>query len=190
MATSTSLEGNLQRVNAMHIRLLAVAILFTGGSPASAEPLSSAAGALVTHAVDEKALKTELARKMLTARVKAYCEEIRGVFPRNSPAEDAWLKGEIEAGGERVTRVLSSPEWGRRQVNSFTDGCLRQTSALENLPENAKAYAGLGYIFARLGNDSGYYARRNNIDPEKFGFPLVVNLVTQSLLAAALSAPD
>ena len=190
MAVSTGREDNLMRVNEMHIKLLAVAILFAGSSPASAESLSPTAGALFRLAVDEKALETAVARKTLTERVKAYCNEIRSDFPQNSPAEDAWLREELQAGGERGTRIFSSPEWGRRQVKNFTTGCLQGVTVLEKSPENAKAYAGLGYTFVRLGNDSEYYARKNNLHPEKYGFPLVLNIVTQSLLAAALYASD
>lgn len=174
----------------MDIRLFAAAILFVGHSPASAEPLSPPTSALLRHALDEKALQTVAARKILTEKVKAYCNEIRSVFPQNSPAEDAWLREEIQAGGERATRIFPSPEWGRRQVKIFTDGCLQWVRKLDESPENAKAYVGLGYTFVRLGTDSEYHARKNGLDPEKYGFSLVLNVVTQSLLAAALYAPE
>ena len=128
-------------------------------------------------------------RSALVAAVAAYCTDIERAFPQNSPAEDQWLTAEVDAGGERLMRAVRSAEWGRRQAKNFTTACATWTAVFNTPGNSARGLTGLAHTFVRFSEDSAFYARANNLDPERLGLPCMLRMTTESLLVAALATP-
>jgi hypothetical protein len=168
---------------------LALAAAFAFAScAANAAETTPATMALARAALDSKGLETAAGRKTLGLAVRGYCDDVRRVYPQNSPQEDFWLDGEIRGSGERFSRVLASPEWGRRQAKLFTEGCAMWSAALEKGPDRSRYFVGLAYQFVRFATDAEFFAKKNGIDPGLLGIPPTLRFATEALLAAALNA--
>lgn len=169
------------------IRKLALFAALVGiASDAPCAQASSATRDLLQVTLDNDALSSLPGRKRLIAAVGAYCAEVRALYPRNSPAEDQWLASEVTGGGDRPERAVASAEFGRRRTALFVDGCARWKAEFEIDPSHGRAFIGLAYTFVRLIDDSTFYARKNNIDPDQLGFPFALRSGAEALLLAAL----
>ena len=149
-------------------------------------PSSPATQALALAAIDRDALNTPVGRTALAVAAKAYCDEVSSIYPRNSPKEDEWLSSEVRAGGERMLRATRSAEWGREQVQIFVDGCANWSASLSRAPDQSRSFAGLAYTFIRFSGDAEFYAPKNQIDPDRFGFGVVPRMATEGLILAAI----
>ncbi len=161
-------------------------ILLMATTDVQAASLSTSTVELLRATSNNEQLKSPERRQSLAAKVKAYCEEIEDVYPRNSPAEEQWLDNEIKSGGDRVSRVLSSPEFGRRQAKLFTDGCMQWSLALEEHSDRSRYYVGLAYVFLKFSTDAEFLAKKNALNPENFGLSYIPRSVAEALLLAAL----
>lgn len=172
----------------MFIGLTAVIVLI--GAPCEAAPDASPATlALMRAGLDQGALAKREGRLTLVETVRAYCQEIAGAYPRNSPTADAWLNGELESGGDRALRAMGTAEQGRRKAKVFTESCARWTEAASAVPDRPRYYVGLAYEFSRFSQDAEIFASRNGIDGQRYAFFLLDD-TAQSLMLAALMADD
>lgn len=119
-------------------------------------------------------LHLEENRLQIVKAFATYCAALQNQFPTNSPAENAWLDTEINAGGERVMRVLRSSEFGRRSAANFTNQCLSATSVyLDNEQVRPQSVFFLIGAIARFAPDLPQQAAANGLDPERWGFSIV-----------------
>jgi len=169
------------RIITLTVAALTISIPVQAGGPSS--PVTQA---LARAAVDRDALKTPAGRMALVITVKAYCDEVSSTYPRNSPKETEWLSSEVQAGGERMIRATRSAEWGREQVQIFVDGCASWGASFSRSLDQSRSYAGLAYTFIRFSGDAEYYAPKNRIDPDHFGFGVVPRMATEALILAAI----
>lgn len=156
-------------------------------APAHAMELAPSASSLFEAASNRDALATEDGRSKLVTAVYNYCSDLDRAYPTNSPAEDQWLDGEVHGGGDRTTRALASAELGRRQANAFTKSCI-SISRLQKRPASARDFTALGFFFVQFMKDSAYYARKNNVNPEKYGFDIILHSAVEALLWSSLNA--
>lgn len=105
--------------------MLVIAAAFSFG-PAKAQtrnvvqtpPVAAMAMSLEENAHD---IETRLA---FAGRVRDWCSGIAGSVPRNSPAEDQWLRDELSSGLDaRLSRALNSEEYSRWSLVSVLGEC-------------------------------------------------------------------
>lgn len=157
---------------------------------ANAAQSSPTTRSLLLASLDHKEVATAEGRSQLVVAVREYCVEVEQDYPKNSPSEDQWLAGEIQGGGERVTRAIASPEMGRRMAASFTEDCATWSNAMERNPDNARNYVGLAHTFVRFMGDAEYFASKNGLDPERYAFGTALHATVETLLMAALIASN
>lgn len=126
-------------------------------------------------------------RKALTLAIKNYCNEIDRIYPRNTPQEDQWLDNEIAGEAERLMRAASSAEYGRRLARNFTAGCVKMTGNIEREPNRPFNYIALAWEFSRFTSDAAFFARKNKIDPDMYGFGVTTSSTVVTLLAQLIS---
>jgi len=166
---------------------VSLALLTPQSKPADLAPSVQPLAALV---VKHEGWGLPVRRMALVTAVAAYCADVERIFPQNSPAEDQWLKAEVDAGGERLMRAVRSAEWGRRQAKNFTTACAAWVPVFKVPGNSARALTGLAHAFVRFSEDSASYARANDLDPERLGLPYMLRMTTESLLTAALATPS
>ena len=147
-----------------------------------------ASKALFMDALDSKLTTTPQGRAKLASDADVYCAFIEHDFPRNSPAEDQWLDGEIAGGSDRMLRAIGSTEFGRRRAAVFVSDCKLFGNLLRAKPDSSKGFAGLAFAFVRFSGDAEDAARQNKLDAQFYGFP-VMHDATEAFLRAALAAP-
>jgi hypothetical protein len=156
-----------------------------GSQPAHSAELGKAAREL-SNAMFVDNLATPASRAMLVNSVKNYCLEIERRYPRNSPNEDIWLDTEIDASGDRMIRVMNSPEFGRRMAANFIIDCKGYASEYSENGKKVYGLIGLARNFVKFYPDAELYAKKNNMNVEDLGFG-GLRLVTQFILMAALN---
>lgn len=112
------------------------------------------------------------ARDQLVRALNSYCIALDKAFPKNSPAEEAWISGEFASkDSTRILRVVDSPEWGRRMASEFTESCLSLTgNFFSNPDQRIVSLFALIQAVARFHGDAATYARKNKLDPDNWGF--------------------
>jgi hypothetical protein len=125
-------------------------------------------------------------RASLIESALAYCRDVRSVFPRSSPAEKAWIDGEMNGSGDRMIRLLQTAEWGRLQAENFVDGCISFAELGKSQPWDVRAYIGLAFSFSKFRPYAEGAARQNGVDPDRFGFSYL-GTKDLSFLRAALA---
>jgi len=158
---------------------------FLASSPASAET-SRATQQLLRSALQFTAGSDGRERTALVQVASDYCAEVSKIYPRNSPAEEEWLRSESNGGENRVVRVLQSAELGRRFAANFTTQCKAYASAYSATVQRRTALIGLAYTFTQFERDASLYAHKNAVDGERYGFGFLSG-VTEALLLAALT---
>ncbi|MCL4671685.1 MAG: hypothetical protein KJZ64_01840 [Sphingomonadaceae bacterium] len=147
---------------------------------------SNAADQLVSAAISGN-MREPADRRNLVQAALTYCDEVEIAFPRNSPADDRWLDGEIAAGGERAGRTLMSAEFGRRKAQAFVRDC--KSSAIGYLNDGHEhrtiAIIALAKAFADFDTDTEYYATSNGVNADRFSF-LFIDTIADSLINASL----
>lgn len=147
-----------------------------------------AASALLTSALDRKAMATEGGRSALVSATANYCNDLDKAFPRNSPSEDAWLDREFAAGTERLFRAINSAEYSRRQAAEFVSSCLAASAAYRE----GRRQLGLNllvYAFARFDGDAAVHAQRNSVAPDDYALP-IMSVPLEGLAFAALAEAE
>jgi len=111
-------------------------------------------------------------REGLIRALQAYCAGLERVFPKNSPSEEAWLSGEMQSSDYgRITRVVESAEWGRRMASNFLVTCSGFTDNYLKFPEQRTvSLFVLIEATAKFHGDAPIYARKNGVDPDRWGF--------------------
>lgn len=168
--------------------LVVVALCFSLQSVSALAKARPSASALLTSALNQKALIAANNRSALVSAAADFCNDLDRAFPRNSPSEDAWLDREFAAGTERLLRATNSAEFSRRQAAIFISSCLSASSAYND----GRRQLGLNllvYAFARFNGDAAVHARRNSIAPEDYNLPLM-SVMLEGLAFAALTEAE
>ena len=159
----------------------------TAPAGSSMGPTLPSIAPLLTVVVNPNKLLTSQRRQNLVGAVKAYCSDIKRVYPRNSPKDSEWLLAELTSGGSnRVIAAVSSAEGGRRAAELFTEDCLNLSASFAKAPDQPTAFTALGYTFFRFRKDSALLARKNGLNPDQMGFPTVLDMTIDALLFSAL----
>lgn len=168
------------------VRIFAGIVLLLGISqPAQAQTARPEAARLFMLSVDRNALRLENGRTALVEAASAYCELVDQQFPRNSPAEEEWLSGEVQGGGDRPLRALNSPEFARRATAAFTSTCRSYVEEYRRGGRQA-GLIGLAYAFVRYQGGAEAYASRNNIDAAELGVVALEDAGTALVFAALM----
>jgi hypothetical protein len=178
-----------------------MAALHSGTTLAQSKALTTAAHAIISSAVDPDRDFTKTSRAKIVQNVATYCGEILKALPTNTPSEDAWVAAEAKTSDlAKVERLLSSPEWSRRELKSTFSDCkdlsqtLIQNQAVVNRTDAvARAEAinlvGLALIFNDTSDIESYASRANfKLGYEPTSEPDLFSLVRKDLLIAARSA--
>lgn len=70
------------------------------------------------------------------------------------------------------------------QAENFTDGCIGFAQLGIASPNDPLAYVGLAFNFSRFSEHAETSARKNGIDPDRFGFSYIRGKEQPFLLAA------
>lgn len=142
---------------------------------------------LITQAItSEEKMDQASVRSTLVRNVAAYCSEVDRSFPRNSPADEAWLNSEMRGDSNRVIRALGSSQRGRQKARTFVTECQSFANMYlsGNLGDKRVSMIGLALAFSRFDDDAKIYGDQNGVDGKKLGFELL-SPVTDSLIYAA-----
>ena len=160
--------------------------LFIASTGAFAKESSAGTSELAKVAVNQAKLTTASGRLALAKAVNIYCNDIKSVYPRNSPSEEQWLDGEISGGGNRVEKALSSAELGRRMAKRFTDDCETSSQWAVKQPDKGIHFVILAHDFIRFSGDAAFYAKLNGIDSERFWLENMPRMAAEALTYAAI----
>ncbi len=148
---------------------------------------SEPANRLITQAITSQDKMDEAGvRSTLVRNVAAYCSEVDRSFPRNSPADEAWLNSEMKGDSNRAIRALGSPQRGRQKARTFVTECqgFANTYLSGTYKDKRVSMIGLALTFSRFDDDAKLYGDQNGVDGKKLGFELL-SPVTDSLIYAA-----
>jgi hypothetical protein len=166
--------------------VVATIMLFAIPSAADAQTGSTATVKLLMADIAPTAeIGSPAERKELLTAIKAYCSELASAYPRNSPSEDQWLVAELAGDSNRITLALSSSAFGRRMAKQFVDGCQTWTTYLDKM-DDMKGYVGLAHTFLIFSDGTDSYARKNNVDVDRFALKAIPKETAKALLAVAL----
>jgi len=136
--------------------------------------------------LDQNKLSTQEGRLSLAGSVNQYCSELQKAYPTNSPSEEQWLDREIAGGGDRAYKVISTAEFGRRTAKIFLDECIRSSEWAIKFPDKTIYFIVLTHSFAKYSGDATLYAKRNDVDVEKFSLEFAPRMATEALAYAAM----
>ena len=101
----------------------AIAISWTGAAQASTEELLR--GLMQTMNYTSQSMPAAERRAFAVAGV-AYWKSFDSRIPRNSPADDAWLDGEMNTtDSERIGRMAMSPQFSLRELVQMSETCVQ-----------------------------------------------------------------
>jgi hypothetical protein len=84
---------------------------------------------LLSITVDPGSDYTKPGRAKFASVLATYCTEVLKALPTNTPAEDAWVRAEMNTSDMAKTRRLaSSPEFSRRELKSVFENCVEATA--------------------------------------------------------------
>jgi hypothetical protein len=84
---------------------------------------------LVSITVNPSSDYTKLGRAKFVRILSTYCTEVMSALPTNTPTEDAWVRAEGNTTDtEKIRRLVSSPEFIRRELKSVFEGCVESTA--------------------------------------------------------------
>lgn len=144
------------------------------------------AAQLFTAALPHDKFASESSRNAFVLAAGAYCTKVSKVWPRNSPAEDEWLRAEMAGEGERFLRAIRSVEFGRRIAWVFSVECENFVSEYRKGNESL-GLVGLAYTFNRFAPDAAFHAQQNSVSSKALALG-GLSFVTGSFLDAAIAS--
>ena len=166
---------------------LIIAIILCGVSARTdAAEISVGTRELAKATLNQEVLATPSGRSALLKAVNAYCKEIQAIDPRNSPSEDQWVDGEISGAGNRIEKVLSSAELGRRIAKNFSDNCVTSSDWALKRPDRTLYVISLTHDFIRFSRDATYFAKKNGVNPEIYWLDGMPRSAAEALAYAAM----
>lgn len=175
------------------VRCSACALLifatFTHTAHAAPSLGSDETKAMIIASLSQDNMAEAAKRLELVDAIGAYCQSLERAFPKNSPAENAWLQGEMGGEPDRMMRAVESPEAARRQAEAFVISCTSNARAYSAGGNRPKVLVALALTFNRFQYEAADAARKNNVDVDRYGFRSL-RFVTTALLVAALLEPS
>jgi len=165
-----------------------IALLILGAIPTDINAaVAPAARAVVELGVDKNTWETRTGRDKLVDALRAYCDAIDAGLPRNSPAEDSWVRGELSAGPPRAFAVEGTREFGRLIISTVVENCKTYVGIYKRQP--VSALIGLGETFTdlhnRIANDEHFEKRIGLSDDEGYLLSFGSREIGSTLLSAA-----
>lgn len=139
-------------------------------APAFAVERAATLPPLIRAEFPDDKFKSKENRDALVKAARDYCNEVSTEFPRNSPSDEQWLNGEIQASASRLEKVMQSPQMSRRMAHNFVTDCLGFSEVYMKNENRAAGLVGMALAFSKFFPESESYARNSGINPEKFGF--------------------
>jgi hypothetical protein len=89
---------------------------------------------LVSITVDPGSDYTKPGRAKFVGILATYCADVLKALPTNTPAEDAWVRAEGNTTDmDKIRRLISSPEWSRRELKQLFEGCVESTTNIQRI---------------------------------------------------------
>ncbi|MBY8335888.1 hypothetical protein KYN89_02385 [Alteriqipengyuania sp. NZ-12B] len=174
----------------MKARLLFLALLTTpilGGGTAAAAAIDTNAEtqAMLSASRSSDNFESRTSRLALVESSEAYCRSLKSVFPTNSPADDSWLDGELNGGGDRPLQALSTIQMVRRMANNFVGECLYFAAMARANPDSPKAYIALAMSFDKANGNLHVRADETGVDVKAYALELGLGWTLSGFLRAA-----
>lgn len=122
--------------------------------------------------------------------LSAFCREVSAALPTNTPREADWVSAETNtADGDRLGRLVRTPEYSRFRLASDFAECLEKTAKLEaaqaarSLKDEAFWFASLSATFNN-DRDIALHARQANVSVEKLGIDWISTIRYRITIAA------
>ena len=133
----TNRQG-LQMHKAKTAIVMLTLFITTAAYPQAAATAPRSADTELFRFVFNKQPLTPQTRAELSRRFEAYCREFLGKVPTNTPAEDKWITTELSALDDvnRSSRLVSSQEWARHQLQEVFSECLQKVALLQQAQAN------------------------------------------------------
>ena len=161
-----------------------VIVLLCLPAPLSAEMVPEAKAMVGATIVDDD-FESVGSRRALVEATAAYCERFSASLPRNSPADAAWLEGELKGEGRRTVDALGSVQFARHLGSRFVRECLTFAAIAADNPSNAKALIGLAIAFERVDDNLMRLEGQNGITREGYAFDIGLGIVSSAFMRAA-----
>lgn len=169
--------------------LLALSFL-AASTPTAASTRSDAIGNLLSASSSRENLYSKEGRTALMSAVGTYCETLDAAVPRNRPAENEWLQGEITAGGNRAMAAISSKEFGRRRMLEFTENCSKIADRYISGQSHQRELFNMLYFWARFAPDAEQWAVASGVSASDWGFPILNSVIEALALSGAIAASE